>query len=235
MQAIILAGGKGKRLRPYTSVLPKPLMPIGERPIMDILVRQLKNYGFDELIIAVGYLHHMIESYFGDGRDFGVKIEYSLESKPLGTAGPLALLKERLDQNFLVLNGDLLTTINFKDLYDNHIKSRASASIATFQREVKVDYGVIEADDDNFLEDYIEKPSLKYDVSMGINVLKKKDIETHLKMDQYLDIPNLMELLISNNQRVKCLRQSCLWLDIGRIEDYEIAEDVYKKHIKEFK
>ena len=175
-------------------------MPIGDKPILEILIKQLKNHGITELIIAVGYLHNMIESYFKDGKEFGVNIKYSLEKEPLGTAGPLALIQEQLQDNFIVLNGDLLTTIDFKKLFSDHIQFGASATIAAFQREVHVDYGVIEKNNDHNLTGYIEKPSLKYDVSMGINVFNKKHILKHLKKNVYLDIPDLMELLLAEKR-----------------------------------
>ena len=165
-------------------------MPIGDKPILEILIKQLKNHGITELIIAVGYLHNMIESYFKDGKEFGVNIKYSLEKEPLmEQQGPLALIQEQLQDNFIVLNGDLLTTIDFKKLFSDHIQFGASATIAAFQREVHVDYGVIEKNNDHNLTGYIEKPSLKYDVSMGINVFNKKHILKHLKKNVYLDIP----------------------------------------------
>ena len=168
MQAIILAGGKGTRLMPYTANLPKPLMPIDDIPILEILVRQLKIYGVEKIIIAVGYLHHMIEEYFGNGSSYGVSISYSLEKEALGTAGPISLVMNDLEENFLVLNGDLLTTINFSNIFDAHIKSKAAATISTFSRKVNIDFGVLELNKNSELEKYIEKPTYDYKVSMGL-------------------------------------------------------------------
>ena len=159
MQAIILAGGKGTRLLPHTANLPKPLMPIGEMPILEIIVRQLKDAGASSIIMAVGYLHHMIEAHFGDGSDFGIPISYSLEEKPLGTAGPLNLIFNKLEENFIVLNGDLLTTLNFGNLFNQHLRSKASATIATFKRSVDIDFGVLDIDPEKKLVEYKEKPS----------------------------------------------------------------------------
>lgn len=173
MQALILAGGKGTRLRPYTTVLPKPLMPIGDMPILEIVLQQLKHSGFDSVILAVGYMHHLFQSFFQDGERFGIKIEYSLEKEPLGTAGPIALALDKLEDNFLVMNGDLLTTINYCDLYKDHVNTNADATIALHSRTVNIDYGVIEYDENHRLTGYKEKPSFNYDVSMGINVLNK--------------------------------------------------------------
>ena len=234
MQAIILAGGKGKRLRPYTSMFPKPLMPIGEKPILEILVNQLRASGIKKLIFAVGYLNHMIESYFGDGKEFGVEITYSLENEPLGTAGPIGLMLDQLDENFLVLNGDLLTDIKFSSLVSDHLSSNASATIATFSRDVHIDFGVIYKNHQETLESYDEKPTISYEVSMGINVFRKKDIEKFIVPNSYLDIPDLMLNLKNNGKMVRCITQDCLWLDIGRIEDYSIAEEVYAKNKHKF-
>lgn len=229
MQALILAGGKGARLRPYTSVLPKPLMPIGDIPILEILIRQLKYHGVTSIIIAVGYLHHMIEAYFKNGEKYGVSIEYSLEEKPLGTAGPLGLVMDHLEDDFLVLNGDLLTSISFRDIYNSHKKNNASATIATFQRTVDIDFGVLELGPDSELDNYIEKPSFDYKVSMGINVFNKLSVKSLINHEEYLDIPNLMMSLKARKQKVFCYQEDCEWLDIGRLEDYNIAADIFEE------
>jgi len=234
MQAIILAGGKGTRLMPYTANLPKPLMPIDDIPILEILVRQLKIYGVEKIIIAVGYLHHMIEEYFGNGSSYGVSISYSLEKEALGTAGPISLVMNDLEENFLVLNGDLLTTINFSNIFDAHIKSKAAATISTFSRKVNIDFGVLELNKNSELEKYIEKPTYDYKVSMGINVFCKNSIKSFIKKGQYLDIPNLMMALRSNGKKVFCYEEDCSWLDIGRVDDYKDAVTVFSKNKKIF-
>lgn len=234
MQAIILAGGKGTRLMPYTANLPKPLMPIDDIPILEILVRQLKIYGVEKIIIAVGYLHHMIEEYFGNGSSYGVSISYSLEKEALGTAGPISLVMNDLEENFLVLNGDLLTTINFSNIFDAHIKSKAAATISTFSRKVNIDFGVLELNKNSELEKYIEKPTYDYKVSMGINVFRKNSIKSFIKKGQYLDIPNLMMALRSNGKKVFCYEEDCSWLDIGRVDDYKDAVTVFSKNKKIF-
>jgi len=229
MQALILAGGKGVRLRPYTAVLPKPLMPIGDIPILEIILRQLKNQGVTSVIIAVGYLHHMIEAYFKDGSNHGVSINYSLEEKPLGTAGPIDLVMDQLEEDFLVLNGDLLTSISYRNLYDSHIKNNAAATIATFKRTVDIDFGVLELEENSQLKNYNEKPSFDYRVSMGINVFNKSSIKSLIKHDEYLDIPDLMMHLKTKKQKVFCYQEECEWLDIGRLEDYNVAVDTFEK------
>lgn len=227
MQALILAGGKGTRLMPYTANLPKPLMPIENIPILEVLVKQLEFFGVKSIIMAVGHLHHMIEAYFKDGSDFGVSIKYSLEVSPLGTAGPISLVMSDLENDFLVLNGDLLTTINFLEIYETHIKEKAAATIATFSRKVNIDFGVLELDNKSHLKKYIEKPTFDYKVSMGINVFNKASIQNLVKENEYLDIPNLMMKLKKNNHKVICHEQDCKWLDIGRVDDYEVAQKVF--------
>jgi NDP-sugar pyrophosphorylase family protein len=234
MQAIILAGGKGTRLRPYTTVLPKPMMPIGDMPILEILVRQLKQQGIDSIIIAVGYLHHIIESYFKNGEKYGLPISYSIEKGPLGTAGPMHLIFDELEENFIVLNGDLLTSINFKNIFNYHIRQNAAATIATFRRTVNIDYGVLELNQNSELTNYSEKPSFDYKVSMGINVFKKSAIKPLIQHGEYLDMPDLMMKLKQKNQKVFCYQEDCEWLDIGRLEDYSIAVETYESKKKKF-
>lgn len=234
MQALILAGGKGTRLMPYTSNLPKPLMPIDDIPILEILVRQLQSYGITSIIMAVGYLNHMIEEYFKDGAEFGVSIKYSLEKKPLGTAGPIGLVFDDLKENFIVLNGDLLTTINFRNIYEAHLKERAAATISTFSRTVNIDFGVLELNDKSELKSYTEKPSYCYKVSMGINVFNKKSLEGLIIKDSYLDIPQLMILLKDSGRKVFCYEENCRWLDIGRVDDYQEAVKDFSENKKVF-
>ena len=154
-QALVLAGGKGMRLRPYTTVLPKPMMPIDNMPILEIVFRQLKSYGFESVILAVGYMEHLFRAYFGNGQKFGINISYSIEDKPLGTAGPLSLVIDKLEEDFLVMNGDLLTTINYEELSNFHLKNSASATIALHQRSVDIDYGVIKHNKNNICYDPI--------------------------------------------------------------------------------
>lgn len=233
MQAIILAGGKGTRLRPYTTVIPKPLMPIGDLPILEIILRQLKQAGIRKIIVAVGYLPHLFEAVIGDGSALGLTIEYSREMEALGTAGPLANLTDRLEEDFLVMNGDVLTTLKFDRFVQAHVKSGTAASICTFQRDVKIDFGVIQSED-GLLSRYIEKPTYHYEVSMGINMLKKRDVLPHLRVGQYLDMPDLLMKLKEAGGKVQTLRQDCLWLDIGRQEDYLQALDIFESRKQEF-
>jgi len=229
VQALILAGGRGRRLEPYTTHIPKPLMPIGDIPILEILVRQLSQNGVSSIIMAVGYLHHMIESYFKNGEQFDIDIRYSLEENPLGTAGPINLVLNHLEDDFLILNGDILTDLNFSELFDAHIKHDADVTIATYKRTVDIDFGVIESNANSELEDYKEKPSFNFLVSMGVNVLKKSSILPFVEREGYLDLPDLILKLKESKKKVFCAQQTCEWLDIGRPVDYNIAIDLFKK------
>ncbi|MCB0412301.1 MAG: NTP transferase domain-containing protein [Bdellovibrionales bacterium] len=230
MQAVILAGGKGTRLRPFTNVIPKPLMPVGNQPIIEILIRQLASAGFTELFVAVGYLHHLIQAFLGDGERFGLKIRYSLEDRPLGTAGPLKAIIQDLDETFLVLNGDLLTTLDFRKMYRTHCENGYDATIATFNREQKIDFGVLEVDDAGKLQKYVEKPTYNFRVSMGINAFRKDAVQNILERSDSLDIPGLMMEMMDRKAIINCYHEDCLWLDIGRADDFDRAQDLFEKN-----
>lgn len=222
MKAVILAGGKGTRLRPYTTAFPKPLMPVGDKPILEIILRQLKSHGINEIIMAVGHLAELIMTFFGDGSKFGVRIKYSREDEPLGTAGPLSLIKDELTDTFLVMNGDILTTLNYSDLIKYHKRSGAIATIALNKRDVYIDFGVVELDEDSNITDYVEKPTLHYLVSMGIYVFEPEVLK-YIPNNKKFDFPDLVKKLISAGEKVKGYIYDGYWLDIGRPEDYEKA------------
>ena len=228
LKAVILAGGKGTRLKPYTTVFPKPLMPIGDTPILEIVIKQLKSYGFDEIIMAVGHLAELIMTFFNDGSKYGINIKYTRENKPLGTAGPLALMKEELKGTFLMMNGDVLTTLDYSDLVNYHKKNKAIATIALKKRAVKIDFGVVEIDDGNSIVGYTEKPKIDYLVSMGVYVFDPQVLE-YIRPKEYLDFPDLIKELISNGETVKGYIYDGYWLDIGRPDDYERANEDFKK------
>lgn len=234
MQALILAGGRGTRLRPYTVVLPKPLMPVGDYPILEIILRQLRTAGVSDVILAVGHLGQLFQAFFEDGRRFGLRISYSFEERPLGTAGPIALCLDRLDEDFLVMNGDLLTTLRYADLFAWHRRQSAAATIALCRRDVKIDFGVIESDENRRLLRYIEKPTYEFEVSMGINVFRKRSIAPFLERDVPLDIPELMMRLHGAGELVSCFSEPCSWLDIGRIDDYQAATEIFESRREEF-
>jgi len=232
MKAVILAGGKGARLAPYTKILPKPLMPIGDMPILEILLRQLKRHGVDEVILTVGHLAQLLEVFFQDGERLGMKIHYSYEDQPLGTAGPLSLVSG-LDDTFLVANGDVLTTLDFAALVTDHQQSGAIATIAMHQRQVKVDLGVIQCNGSNEITGYLEKPTYDFHVSMGIYVFEPR-VLAYIPFNQYLDFPDLVLRLIAVGERVRGYPYDGYWQDLGRPDDYEQAVDDFptlKAHI----
>ena len=171
MQVLILAGGLGSRLKPFTTNFPKPLVPIDNIPILEIILKQLKYYGFKDIILAVNHMADLIMAFFQNGEKYGLNITYSVENTPLGTAGPISIARN-LDENFLVMNGDVLTSLNFKKMYDFHIKKQSEITIATFNKEVKIDLGVIKTEN-NLLIDYIEKPTYKFNVSMDFLISLK--------------------------------------------------------------
>ena len=227
MQTIILAGGKGTRLKPYTTVLPKPLMPIGDMPILEIVVRQLKYYGCKRIILAVGHLKELLIAFFNDGRKWEMEIKYSFEEKPLGTAGPLKLISpDEIEDDFIVMNGDVLTNLNFQEFFQYHKDNNALCTIASYKKPVKINLGVMELDN-NDVVNYIEKPVLNYTVSMGIYAFKKETLD-YIPSDSYFDFPDLIKKLIEGKKKVLCFNFDSHWLDIGTPSDFEIATDVFE-------
>lgn len=224
-QAVILAGGKGTRLRPFTATLPKPLVPVGDYPIIEIVLRQLKHFGFNDVVISTGHLAELIQAYCGDGRRWGVKIRYVREDKPLGTSGALKLVRG-LQPHFLTINGDVLTTLDFRALYDDHRRRAAAATVGVCERKSTIDFGVIELDDAGALSGYLEKPSHRYLVSMGVNVFDRRVLR-HIDPGQFLHIPDLVRLIVADEGRVFGYRNKAEWLDIGRPADYETAQEIF--------
>ena len=225
IRVVILAGGKGTRLKPYTVAFPKPLVPLGDMPILEIILRQLKRYGFRKITLAVNHLADLLMAFFGDGSKFGLDISYCMEKKPLGTAGAITLV-DNLTDPFLVMNGDLLTTIDYSKMIMEHRASGATATIGVFSRDVNVDFGVIDVNDNGSLADYREKPSFRFDVSMGVNIFSKSVLSL-LPKDQKVDIPDLMMKIIHSGDTVQTYRPDCQWLDIGRQDDYELAVSLF--------
>jgi NDP-mannose synthase len=230
-KAIILAGGKGSRLGPYTTVLPKPLLPVGDRAILDVVVHQLRSYGFTELTLAVGYLAHLIEAVFGDGSDHRVAIEYHLERQPLGTAGALGTI-EGLDDTFLAMNGDVLTALDYAHLFDAHRRAGNILTIATHRRVVRTDYGVLQLNgrvgETSAVTGYEEKPEIPFTVSMGVYVAEPAMLD-YVEAGSYLDVPDLVVRLLEEGQQVGSFLYDGYWLDIGRHEDYEKAIREYEQ------
>jgi len=222
VKAVIIAGGKGTRLKPYTTVFPKPLMPIGNKPIIEIIVRQLKVQNFREIIISTGHLGELIMAFLGDGSKYGVHITYSKEEQPLGTVGGLSLIKENLDDTFLTINGDTLTTLKFSDLVYYHKRNHATATVVLKKRQVPIDFGVVELDGNDEVKGYIEKPAYTNLVSIGVNAFSPEVLE-HIEENRYLDFPTLVQNLIAAKKSVKGYVFDDYWLDIGRPDDYEKA------------
>jgi len=221
MKTIILAGGRGRRLEPYTTVLPKPLMPIGDMPILEIIVRQLRKEGFSQVILAVGYLGELIEAFLGDGKKYGLKISYSREEKSLSTMGPLSLI-DGLEETFLVINGDTLTDLKYSELVKYHKGKGGIATLATYHRDVRIDFGVARYARDNRMNGFIEKPTYEYEVSMGIYVFEP-EILRYIPKGKSLGFDELMTTVMENNEKVYCYPFDGYWLDIGRQEDYQRA------------
>ena len=221
MQAIILAGGKGTRLKPYTTIFPKPLMPIDDKPILEIVIQQLEYSGFSNIVMAVGHLKELIQAFFNDGQKWGVNISYSTEDKPLGTVAPLKLIKN-FEEDFLVMNGDVLTTIDFYDFFKFHKQQEAVCTIAMYSKPVKIDLGVLKVKNNNELVSYAEKPTNYVNVSMGIYAFKKEILD-YIPENEFFDFPKLIDILLANNEKVACYDFDGYWLDIGLPEDYEKA------------
>jgi len=222
MKAVVLAGGKGTRMIPYTKILPKPLLPIGDMPILEIILQQMKKAGITEVIITIGHLAGLLRAFFNDGERFGLKIEYSIEDVPLGTAGPLSSVASSLGETFLVANGDVLTTLDLNELVSAHKQSGAIATIASHTRLVNIDLGVLQVDGSNELIGYVEKPTFDYLVSMGIYVFEPEVLQ-FIPYNNYLDFPELVLNLIGNGERVKSYCFDGYWQDLGIPDDYKQA------------
>ena len=218
IRAVILAGGKGTRLAPYTRIIPKPLMPIGDKPILEIMLRQMKRAGIRQVTLTVGYLGDLLRLFFLDGKRLGLKIDYVQEEKPLGTSGPLANVKG-LTTTFLVTNGDVLTDMDFAELIAYHREQGAIATIATHKRKVSINLGVVESDKDNVVIDYLEKPDFNYLVSMGVYVFEPRVLK-YIPRDEYLDFPDLVRKLIEAGEKVSSYPYKGYWEDLGLPDDY---------------
>ncbi len=225
MKAVILAGGRGRRLEPYTTVLPKPLMPVRSEPVVEIIIQKLAFSGFDEIYLAVGHLASLIQAYLGDGTRYGVKLFYSIEDEPLGTIAPLKLLEHELrDEAFIVLNGDVLTDMDIRRFWEFHTAHGAPLSIAVTERHVDIDFGVAELNGD-LIKAYHEKPKITHWVSMGIYGMTPS-IFDFIPLKSYFDLPQLVNKLISEGVDVKAYRHFGFWLDIGREEDFKSAQNL---------
>lgn len=232
MRAVVLAGGRGTRLAPYTVTFPKPLVPIDDMPILEIVIRQLRAAGFLQVTMAVGHLAELIMAYFGDGERWGVEINYSREEVPLGTVAPVKLIDD-LPDNFLVMNGDVLTSLSYRSLYDAHVTSGAELTIACHRLNVQIDYGIIEFDGLLEVTGYREKPTFPSDVSMGVYMFSKSALDL-VPSGEHMDIPTLVARLIGEGRKVRALLADCRWLDIGRHDDYARAIAIFDELRDEF-
>ena len=230
-RAIILAGGKGTRLRPYTVVLPKPLMPIGEFPILEVIIKQLVAAGFTRITLAVNHQAEIIKAFFMDGSKWGIRIDYSLEDKPLGTMGPLKLIKD-LPDNFLVMNGDILTDLGYAGFHDEHVRNGEVFTISSHVREQLIDYGVLETDEGR-LTGLREKPRMNYEVSMGVYMMSRLALD-FIPADTAYGFDNLMHDLVAARKSVAARKFAGYWLDIGRPDDYAQAIDEFDSMRKRF-
>lgn len=224
MKAVIQSGGKGTRLRPYTLVLPKPLMPVGSKPVLELLLKWLRRNNIHEVYVTTGYLGHLIRSVCGNGSQWGLKIHYTEETEPLGTVGALGLLRDQLDETFLMLNGDVLTDLNLSAFARSHRSHDGLVTIATTHRTTYMDFGVIEADQGRVVR-FREKPSLSQVVSMGIYCMEPALLE-HIPDGVPFGFDDLMVCLMDRNLPVQTFLHRGCWLDIGRVEDFQKAQEL---------
>lgn len=225
MQAVILAGGKGTRLLPLTQVCPKPLVPLGNKPILDTILRQLKHFGFTCVTMAVGHMADMIKKHVGTGERYGLNVQYILEREPLGTAGSLGQMTH-LTQSFLVMNGDVITNLNYDDLIKFHKRHKALLTIGTYTKNFKIELGIILSKSDNYIADYIEKPIHTFQVSMGIYVFEPEVLQ-YIEPHKPMDFPDLVKRLLANGLPVMSYPFDGYWLDIGNPDDYKKALEEY--------
>jgi NDP-sugar pyrophosphorylase family protein len=234
LRAIILAGGKGTRLRPFTVNFPKPLVPLGDTPVLEVLIRRLIRYGITDITLTLGHLAELVKAYFDHRQKLReqLTLRYVVEDEPTGTAGSLALVPG-LDETFLTMNGDLVTNLDFDGLIKFHREQGAILTIATHERQVKLDLGVLEFDTHHRITNYLEKPQSSYHVSMGIYVYEPAVLK-YIKPGQHMDFPELVLQLLAQGERVCAYPSDCLWLDIGRPDDYARAQQIFSEETEAF-
>jgi NDP-mannose synthase len=228
MKAVILAGGLGSRLRPFTEIIPKPLLPIGEKSVLEIQIENLKKSNFDEIYLATNYKSEYIENFFGDGSRYGVKLKISKEEKPLGTVGPLTLLKKELTEPFLVMNGDILTLLNFKDLYNFSVNQDTKLTISIKEYSMPFAFGNIFYEGDH-VTGIEEKPDIKHKILAGIYIFKPEIFEL-IPDNQYFGMDTLMHKMLDEKIPITKYEIKEYWLDIGKVDDYQQAQVIYKEH-----
>jgi NDP-sugar pyrophosphorylase family protein len=225
MIAVVMAGGLGSRMRPLTYTIPKPLLPIGERPILEIILSQMRKAGFSRVFITTGYQAELVKSYFGNGSRFGIELEYTHESETLGTAGALFLLKNRISEPFLVMNCDILTRLDLREFYDSHIENSAVMTVGATSYEVQVPYGVLEVREGT-IRAVTEKPRTSHLIVAGIYVMNPEVLE--IDRSGKTDIPEVISLLIVQGKKVAVREIKEPWIDVGKLSDYERANNEFK-------
>lgn len=230
MKAVILSGGLGTRLKPFTEVIPKPLLPIGEKAILEVQIERLRDHGFDTVILATNYKSEYIENFFGDGSRYGIRLKISKEETPMGTAGPLSLLKEELQEPFLVMNGDILTLLDFSAMYEFALQRSAPLTIGIKKEILPFAFGNIFFDGD-YVTDIQEKPNLELYILAGIYVMNP-EIFDYIPDRQHYDMDKLIKRLLSEKVPIPKYDIHEYWLDIGRVGDFEKAQSAYNTHFK---
>lgn len=228
MKAVILAGGLGTRLRPFTEIIPKPLLPIGEKSVLEIQIEHLKKNGFTEIYLATNYKSEYIENFFGDGSRYEIKLKISKEEKPLGTVGPLTLLKNELKEPFLMMNGDILTLLNFKKMYEFAYKNESLLTIGIKEYIMPFAFGNVFFDGD-YITAVQEKPDIKHNILAGVYIIKP-EIFNIIPENQYYGMDTLIHDMLNRNFLISKYEIKEYWLDIGQVEDFQKAQEIYKKH-----
>ena len=228
MKAVILAGGLGTRLKPFTEIIPKPLLPIGEKSVLEIQIEHLKTRGFNEIYLATNYKSEYIENFFGDGSRYGVKLKISKEEKPLGTVGPLTLLRDELTEPFLMMNGDVLTLLNFREMYDFAISKDTMLTIGIKEYLMPFAFGNVFYDGD-YVTGIEEKPDIKHKILAGVYIFKPEILDI-IPDNDYFGMDNLIHKMLREKNPIAKYEIKEYWLDIGQVTDYQKAQEIYKEH-----
>lgn len=228
--AVILSGGLGTRLKPFTEIIPKPLLPIGEKAVLEIQIERLKKFGFDHIILATNYKSNYIENFFGDGERYGVKLEISKEEQPLGTAGPIKLLEKKLTEPFIVMNGDILSLIDYRALYDFACSLNSLMTVTIKKIIIPYAFGNILFDGD-FVTNVEEKPDITTFALAGIYVFKP-EIFNLIPENQYFGMDMLIKKMLADKKPITKYELHEYWLDIGQIQDYEKAQSIYQEYFE---
>lgn len=227
--AVMLAGGMGSRLYPYTAFIPKPLVPIDKEAIAEVILQQLAHHGVQRVIVSIGHLGHLIEAVLGDGQRYGLELLYQREQEPLGTVGPLALFADQLPENFLVLNGDVLADLDFTALRQAHAASGHTLTVATYVREVRSEFGVLETDSRGQVTAFKEKPAIHHQVSMGIYAMNRR-VLSYFQPSQRFGFDHLVLAMLERRDPIGTFDwRHGRWLDIGRPLDYAEAQETFRR------